>query len=320
MTFMRRILIFFLFFTGCFSVQCQDLDDVAEFIKEPEVDSAYVDLNDNRWTLRLFSAIKYQSFSLKNNNGRVFYRPTQPVSGGIGASYRTLLLDLGIRFSNGGSQRFDLQTSLLVRSYFISLNIQNYEGFEETDPEEFDNFREDIRTFTVNLDVTRLPNHREISFRSIQSGIDRQKKGSGSILYGGFIGFHEMNADSSIIPPYAQNNFNEEYGLDKLLVRNIGVLAGYVHIHPLSEIMFVIGSIRPGIGLQWGQTSSGISEEKIPGALFTKMSFIVGTGFNWDRFYASAVYNVEASYVNLGDNHIYNYNSGKLKAVIGYKL
>ncbi|MEJ2006450.1 MAG: hypothetical protein P8X57_16160, partial [Cyclobacteriaceae bacterium] len=81
-----------------------------------------------------------------------------------------------------------------------------------------------------------------------------------------------------------------------------------------------IGSIRPGLGLQWGQTGRGSDERSIPGVLFTKMSFTVGSGFNWSRFYASVVYNVEANYVNLRDDHIYNYNSGKLKAVFGYKL
>ena len=317
---MNRLIILFSFSLIFYQASGQKIPDVTKIVKPPSIDSAYVELNDNLWTLRLFSAVKYQSFSLKNNSGRVFYRPSNPFSGGIGATYKTLLLDLGIRFNNDGSQRFDLQTSLLWESYFINLNIQNYKGFEETNPEAFNNFRNDIRTTTVNLDITKLPNHKQLSFRSVQAGIDKQKKSSGSIMYGGFIGYHQMKADSSIIPDYAEDIFSEEYGIERLTVRNIGVIGGYVHIHPLTDVIFLVGSIRPGIGLQWGQTNTVLEEKRIPGVLFTKISFTVGTGFNWSRFYASAVYNVEANYVNLRNDHVYNYNSGKLKAVIGYKL
>ena len=308
-----------IFLTGT-SAFSQVIDDVADLVDPPDVDSSYVSLSDDLWTLRLFAAVKYQSFSLKNNSGRVFYRPTEPVSGGIGASYKSLVLDLGIRLSNDGSQRFDLQTSALYKSYFINLNIQNYRGFEETDPEQTNNFRADIRTLTVNLDVMYLPNHRQISFRSIQSGMDRQKVGSGSILFGGFIGYHRMQADSSIIPAYSQDSFTEDYALENLVVRTLGVSAGYLHIHPLTNVMFVAGSISPGFGLQWGSTETLETSTNLPGGLFSKVAFTVGTGFNWSKFYASAVYHVEASYVNLRNDHIYNYNSGKLKAVFGYKL
>ncbi len=317
---MIRIIILMTFLLFPLIASGQKLDDLTDIVKPPDVDSNYVDLNDNLWTLRLHSGIKYQSFSLKNDDGRVFYRPTQPVSGGIGASYKTLLLDVGIRFSNEGSQRFDLQTSLLIKSYFLNMSIQNYRGFEETDPEAFDNFRKDIRTLTVNVDVAHLPNHRKISFRGIQSGIDRQKIGAGSIMYGGFIGFHRMKADSSIIPSYDEEIFNEDYKLEKLFVRNIGVLAGYVHIFPVSKVMFIVGSIRPGFGVQWGETSNGQQERTLPAGLFSKMSFSIGTGFNWTNFYASILYNVEANYVNLWGDYVYNFNTGKLKAAIGYKL
>jgi hypothetical protein len=317
---MHRLILSALILLAGTTAFSQVIDDVAELVNPPDIDSTFVDLNDNLWTLRLFTSVKYQSFSLKNNSGRVFYRPTEPVSGGIGASYKTLMLDLGIRFSNEGSQRFDLQTSALYKSYFINLNIQNYKGFEETDPEQTNNFREDIRTLTVNLDVMYLPNHRQISFRTIQSGIDRQKVGSGSILVGGFIGYHRMQADSSIIPVYAEPSFTDDYALNELVVRSLGVAAGYMYIHPLTNVMYLAGSIRPGFGLQWGRTETLEKSTNLPGGLFSKVSFTVGTGFNWAKFYASAVYHVEASYVNLRNDHVYNYNSGKLKAVFGYKL
>ena len=317
---MFRIIIVTLIFSCAAFTQAQDLDDIADIIKPPDIDTAYVELNDNLWTIRLFSNIKYQSFSLKNDNGRVFYRPTDPVSGGIGGTYKTLLLDLGVRFTGKGSQRFDLQTSLLVESYFINFAIQNYEGFEETDPDAFNNFREDIRTFTMNLDVMKLPEHKKLSFRSMQSGIDRQKKSSGSLLYGAFIGYHKLRADSSIVPDYAENIISQEYALTSNTVRNIGVLGGYVHIHPVSKVMFLAGSLRPGFGIQWGEYRTADDRSLLPGLLFTKVSLAIGTGFNWSKFYASAVYNVEANYVNMRDNHVYNYNTGKLKAVIGYKL
>ncbi len=317
---MNRIIIisvFCLLSSGLFS---QSLDDVADMVKPPDVDTAFVELNKNIWTVRLFSNLKYQSFNLKNKDGKVSYRPRGPFAGGIGGSYKTLLLDLGIRFKSNESQRFDLQTSLLLNSYFINLSVQRYEGFEETNPEVFDNFRSDIVTFTMNLDVTHIPNHREISFRSIQSGIDRQKKSSGSILYGGFIGYHKMRADSSIIPDYSDELFSEKYDLTSLTIRNIGAMAGYLHVYPLSPALFFAGSIRPGLGVEWGKSTNESVESPKPGAFFMKIALSAGAGFNWQKFYSTINYNLEANYLNLGKDHTYNFNSGKLKLVVGYKI
>ncbi|MCA6074569.1 DUF4421 family protein [Fulvivirga sedimenti] len=298
----------------------QSLDDVANMVKPPDVDSSFVELNQNDWTVRLFSNLKYQSFSLKNRDGRIFFRPRGPFSGGIGGSYKTLLLDLGLRFNNDGSQRFDLQTSLLLKSYFINLSVQKYTGFEETNPDEFETFRGDITTFTINLEAAVFPNHREISFRSLQSGIDRQKKGSGSILYGGFIGYHKMSADSSIIPSYADEIFSEKYDLTSLTVRNIGVIAGYLYIYPVSNNLFIAGSVRPGLGVQWGKITTETDIIPDYGVLYMKMAISAGAGFNWQKFYSTLNYNLEANYIRLGDSHIYNYNSGKVKLAVGYKI
>ena len=248
--------IFFLFFILSAYQGISQIPKVDEIIRPPDVDENYVELNRHLWSARLFSLYKYQSFGLKNNNGKVFYRPRRPFSLGLGFSYQTLLLDVGFRLgggADGASRRFDLQTNALIDRYIVGLNIQSYKGFEETNPEEFDNYRPDIRTTTVKLFALTFPNHQQISFRTLQTGIDRQKRGAGSFTYGGFLGFHKMQADSSIIPDYEEGNFRPGFEINRLILGNLGVMGGYTYIQPFNEIWYVAGSISPGIGLQMGK-------------------------------------------------------------------
>ena len=314
---------FLLFFTCVYFPGICQLPEVDDILKPPDVDPAYVELNQSLWTVRLFTSYKYQSFGLKNNSGQVFYRPRRPFSGGIGFSYQTLLVDIGFRLAGGNedgtSRRFDLQTSALVKDFIVGLNIQSYQGFEERNPEEFDNYREDIRTTTVRLQGLAFPNHRQISFRTIQTGIDRQLQGAGSWLYGGFIGFHKMKADSSIIPSYELNNFRDDFMIERLVMGNLGISGGYTYIQPLTSQLYVAGTLIPGVGFQFGNYTAE-DQKGLPVGLFAEVSAMAGMGYNWQRFYTLLSYTLDANFVNMQESHRYTYNTGKLKLVIGFKI
>lgn len=312
--------IFFLFFWLAALQGIGQIPNVDEILRPPEVDENYVELNRNLWSARLFSLYKYQSFGLKNNSGKVFYRPRRPFSLGLGFSYQTLLLDVGFRLGGeGASRRFDLQTNALINRYIVGLNVQNYKGFEETNPDEFDNYRPDIRTTTVKIFALTFPNHKQISFRTLQTGMDKQKRGAGSFTYGGFLGFHKMQADSSIIPDYEEGNFQPGYEIERMILGNLGIMGGYTYIQPFSENWYVAGSLSPGIGLQFGNFSAD-QTTTLPVALFFEITAFAAVGINWDRLYTLLSYSLDGNFVNMQESHQYNYNSGKVKLVLGVKI
>lgn len=286
---------------------------------EPEIDTAYVDLLYDSWSIRAVSTFKYQNLILRNDNGEVIrFIPKDRTSIGLGFSYKFLAVDIALRLllaQNNFTKRFDLQGELALRKHLIDVNVQRYEGFEQRG-ERLSVFREDVRSWVIGMNYYYNFNHRELSIRSIFTGNRRQKKSAGSFILGGFVSVQDLETDSTLS--------GGEQGFENNAIGNArfhlaGIQGGYTYLKTLPANFYLFGGIMPGIGLNNGYSLSATRNEITMEPMF-KLNVKAAAGHIGRRFYGGVIYSVDYFILDIDDRHTIDYNIGKIKFVVGYKL
>ncbi len=294
-----------------------------ELLRSPEVDSSFVDRNYSNWSLRLFATYKYQDVRIRNGDAKVTFRPVDPLSAGLGFSYSTWVLDLGLRINTNTAnrtQRLDFTTSALIGPHLLDIGFLYYNGFEEVTGNFINPFRDDVRTLTMNLDYLYFPGVKKTSYGGTKTGLGFQKQNFGSPLVGGFIERHWVKGDSALVPVNPDSKFLDEDRFIELRTRSIGVLFGYAQFIRLTDNFYGAAIITTGIGSYWGDKSFAITDDKhVAGAIFQLNGFIA-LGYDWRRWYSIVNYALDTRFINFGNGSRYNYNLTRIKFAVGYKL
>ena len=104
--------------------------------KKPDIDANYVQDLSNRTTIRVYLSNKYNSFSLRGNavSESVRFKPNSQINIGVGASYRKLTLNIGVKapFLNKDDERkgattyFDAQANIHGNKQSTNLFLQSF--------------------------------------------------------------------------------------------------------------------------------------------------------------------------------------------------
>jgi hypothetical protein len=314
-----RIASCFYFILSTFAVSQATAQNIVKELS-PKVDTTYVDLSYDSWSIRALGTYKYQNPVIKDAAGNVVRLiPKNPTSIGIGMAYKFLAVDIGIRLllvSGDITSRFDLQGEASVGNHLIDLTVQRYKGFDqEGDTRTF--FRDDIRSTVVGTNYLYNFNAKRLSIRSVFTGNRRQKKSAGSLAVGGFISVQDIDADSSIVA--GEMGFNDKAQLHNSRFNIIGIQGGYNYMLVLPHRFYVFGGLIPGIGLLNGEVSA-TDHYSISTRIMAKMNIRAAAGHIGKRFYLGLAYGSDVFFINISANNKINYNIGKLKFVIGYKL
>lgn len=75
-------------------------------------------------------------------------------------------------------------------------------------------------------------------------------------MIGGFGGYQQFKADSSVVPEQSKHLFNEYAQIEQLKKINAGVSAGYTYYFNLPINMFLLVGVTPGLGLNFRNITS----------------------------------------------------------------
>jgi hypothetical protein len=261
----------------------------------------------------------------KSTNEKVKYRPLDLFSTGIGFTYKgSWVADIGLRVTNNNdpntSKRIDFQTSVLLDHHLVDLGFSYYQGFEEVSGTDDAAFRDDIKALTINLQYLYFPQSSKTTYSGSRSGLGFQRKNAGSLLVGGFMQRHVVQADSSLIPSWAKPGFDLDSTINEINFRSLGGSLGYAQFVRLSENFYIAALFTVGLGVGWGKEEFEPGNTKDLTVALGNMKIFTALGYNWRRIYAIANYTLDTNYLGLEDENSYNYYLGRVKLAVGYKF
>lgn len=315
---LRLAYFFSLFLTSFAITQATAQSIVGEL--SPKVDTEYVDLSYNSWSVRALGIYKYQNPVIKDRSGnKVRFVPRNPTAIGLGMAYKFLAVDIGVRLlliKEDVTSRFDLQGEASLGNHVIDLTVQRYKGFDqEGATRSF--FRDDIRSTVVGINYLYNFNARRLSIRSVFTGNRRQKKSAGSFVMGGFISIQDIAADSSIVS--GEEGFDAKAQLRDSRFNIIGLQGGYNYMLVLPHHFYLFGGLASGVGLLKGNVMA-TDYYTVSARFMTKVNIRAAAGYIGPRFYSGLSYGSDIFFMDISANNKINYNIGKLKLVIGYKF
>lgn len=288
----------------------------------PQVDTNYVKLTYDSWSLRTVSTYKHQNIFFSNTNGKTIkYVPHDRTSVGIGLSYKFLIVDAGIRLLFNRTEftkRFDIQAEVAFQSHLIDFTVQRYEGFDKIVPEGHTSFRKDIKSWVIGLNYLYNFNNDKLSVRSVITGNRIQTKAAGTFLIGGFFSLQDIDADTLLVSSN-DGNYNEFAEIQNASFNNAGILAGYAFATPITKHLFFFGGVMPGVGLNFGHVD-GTNSYDLRVSPMAKVNTRSALGYIQSRWYAGLHYSSDYYIISLQNDNYFRYNIGKFKVLFGYRF
>ncbi len=291
----------------------------------PDYDTNYVNIDWDRWSVRTYSIRESKPFTLylDDRTHQITYQTNNRYSAGIGLAYKFLLLDVGIGLpieKDRPTNRIDFQGYLTLNSWDLELYTHIYRGFEVEDPHDQGmHFREDVKSSLFGMNFYYSFNHRYFSRQSIISGTHTQKKSAGSLVLGGYAFFHQINADSSLVPTRHFPDYPGDTYITRSDLFTPGVSIGYGYFFALPKNFFVFAGIIPGLGVTLGEVKADNSFQP-PMGLSGRVNIRSSIGYNSSRFYALVSVFNDHAFIHLGnDNHL-RYDPGRAKLILGWRF
>ncbi|MBK8340887.1 MAG: DUF4421 domain-containing protein [Flavobacteriales bacterium] len=230
-------------------------------------DTAYVADYSHLLSLRIYSSTKYNALTIASRSATdLVHRPNNRINIGIGASYRSLTLNIGfgIPFVNndeavrGKTQYLDAQANVHTQRWAANLFLQIFGGYyiashnleqvgwvQDTERP----YRADLVQFNLGGSALRIANHRRFSYRAAFTQDAWQRKSQGSVLVGGYITYYNVRADSSLVPSALSAGFDRHARMRRGTFFDIGPMGGYACTFVLKEHWFLTASAAVGAGL-----------------------------------------------------------------------
>lgn len=283
--------------------------------KEP-FDTMYVHDYSHILTGRAYLSTKDNAFALRSPRSKdLMYKPNNRINWGMGASYRALTLNIGIRmpFVNdnddvfGNTRYIDAQANILTKRTATNLFLQIFNGYHVRDHtlEEVGwpalaerPYRPDVYQFNIGFSSLRVTNNDRFSYRASFNQDAWQKKSQGSWLLGGYATFFAVRADSSLVPSLIGDRFTPEVSLRRGDLFDAGPMGGYVHTFVHREHWFLTLSTVAGGGLAMqGLTYPDALREDEATRVNTgagyRLQLRAGAGYNSIRHYVGISFNQE---------------------------
>lgn len=215
---------------------------------QPHYDSSYVISYADKVTGRAYFSQKYTLFVAEAPEGikDLQYRPNTSLNLGVGATYRSLTLNLayGFPFINqykadrGRTRYLDLQSHIYGYEWSVDLFGQFYKGYylypeklASLAPETYYK-RPDLRVQEMGVHAYYIFNNRQFSYRAAFVQNAWQKKSAGSFLLGGGITYGRVQADSNFVPAtLASNYYQKDVNGLKYFEMGPGIAYAYTYVY-----------------------------------------------------------------------------------------
>ncbi|WP_297337203.1 DUF4421 domain-containing protein [Algoriphagus sp.] len=312
MSFSKKAHLLFIFLFGLTSSFC-----FAQF------DSLYLEKPSDQLIMRVYLSRKYTDFALKDPQTQLRFLPNSGKNLGIGATYKTLTLNLAfpVGFLNPNRRDdfpkyFDLQVHLYPQKWIIDLFGQFYNGYSIRDyfGSGLDYVRADMKMRKIGANVNYLFNGEQISLVASMQQSEIQKRSAISPMVGFEAYRITVQADSLIFPSEVGANSNFQRG-DFI---QIGPNAGMVGTLVLGQGFFVTAALSADLGLGYRrlerQTESRVWE-------FNPTYFARGfAGYNGQHFSINLNYVYKRLSLAGTTNFDQSVNTGNYRVNLVYKF
>ncbi len=305
-------------------------------------DTAYVLDYTHLITGRVYASTKTNAFSLldRETGERLLYRPNNQVNLGIGASYRSYTLNLGLGFGflnkdaadKGETDYLDAQFNYFSR--FIAINgfFQVYEGYyvDGRTPQELNwaspvtkAYREDVRQENLGLSAVYILNNERFSYRAAFNQDAWQRRSAGSFLAGAYITYYKVTGDSSLMPTVLAPRFDPVMDFNGANFYDLGLMGGYVHTFVVQEHWFMTLSGAMGLG----GSLYGTWPDPVEGSA-TRGRFNPGyhaqlrsaAGYNSRSTCVALTFNAEGIVYSLGEAEAFQWTVGNLRFNVAHRF
>jgi hypothetical protein len=307
-------------------------------------DSAYVWDYTHMITGRVYASTKTNAFSLldRETGERLRYRPNNQVNLGIGASYRSYTLNLGVGFGflnkdaddKGETDYLDAQFNYFSR--FIAINgfFQVYEGYyvDGRTPQELNwtspvtkAYREDVRQENLGLSAVYIVNNERFSYRAAFNQDAWQRRSAGSFLAGAYISYYKVYArsDSSLMPSVLADLFDPVMSFANANFYDLGLMGGYAHTFVVRQHWFLTLSGALGLGGSLYETWPDPTEASATRGRFNpgyRAQLRSAAGYNGTRTCVALTFNAEGNMYSLGEAEAFQWTVGNLRFNVAHRF
>jgi hypothetical protein len=316
--------------------------------KGDDLDTLFVKDLSHLLGARVFVSTKYNTLRLNSSTGShsLIYRPTNQYNFGVGASYRKFTLNLGFgipgitdrrRAELGHTKYLDAQANMFTPERASNVFLQYFNGYhisshdhaqlnwaeQETDRP----FREDVRQFNAGISTLRIVNGKRYSYRAAMNQDAWQLRSQGSWLYGGFITYYGLRADSTLLPTTLQQYYEREASLRKGDLIDAGPMGGYAYTVVIKKHFFIMGSAAAGAGISMQSLTlddplaeNGADEKTTSWGPSWRVQARAGIGYNSARTQIGITFNQEQVHYLLPAQNIFVWNVGNIRFNIVHRF
>jgi Domain of unknown function (DUF4421) len=296
------------------------LSAVAQQDKTRDHDSSYYASYREKLTARTYLSRKYTTLKMTPPDDIIpmmKYRPNTKLNLGIGATYRSLTLNIGVGIHSihpneerGDTKYLDLQAHFYARKWNFDLLGQFYHGYYmspqglgSADGKSF-YVRPDLRVQIGGLATYRALNDRRFSYQAGLVQNEWQKKSAGSILVGGEAFYGAIHGDSILVPASIDSSYAQR-GIDRIHFFEMGPGAGYAYTVVIKQHFFLLASFTINLDFRFSREMEiGHDADKLD----ITPNFIVhaGAGYNSQNWNLSVLWVANQTHVS-GEASKYRY-------------
>lgn len=299
-------------------------------------DSLYVRDYSHILTARLYASTKYNKMRLGGfrHVKALIYRPNNKINFGVGASYRSLTLNIGVGIpgvnkdqdKRGETRYLDAQANIYTKRWATNLFLQRFSGYyissytkEELGWKQSTVYptRPDLTQFNIGASTVHVFNNKRFSYRAAFNQDAWQRRSQGSILAGGYITYFHLRADSSTVPTQLAAQFDDGLHLRRGGFLDLGPNAGYAYTLVIREHLFLTGSVVVGGGLSLQRATTagqvGREELKTVAGLGWHGQYRAGAGYNSARHYIGLSFNQENIGYLIDDRSNFYWSVGNIR-------
>ncbi len=294
-------------------------------LKPSQVIDSLVFSENLDWSVRLVTNFKQQQFRLKNESGKLLYMPNNPFGVGFGIANQKMVIDVIINLKTGEEEehttKFAAEGAIILNRNLFGFTLENVNGYEVSSRQNSDeNFRDDIRMFSLGLEYLRVLSKSTITVRGMKSGLPDQQKSFVSYGLGGFFLMRQMEADASIIPVPDREYFNDQAEIYDYSGIGAGVLAGFNAYFALPANFFATVLVAPGIGYEYKYVKTENDNYSPSNPLLLKTDFFASLGYNRKKFYVHFTFGTDWYFSSLNFGNDVFLSVTKSKIAVGYQI
>ncbi len=293
-------------------------------------DSSYYASYREKLVLRLYLSRKYTTAKLVSPNEAIpvmKYRPNSTLNIGIGATYRSLTINIGIGITSfnpnnerGETKYLDLQGHFYTRTWNFDFMGQFYRGYylspQGLAAPEGQNYyiRPDLKVQIGGLSAFRALNDRKFSYQAGLVNNEWQKKSAGSLLVGGEGYYGSLHGDSTLVPSVVDSSYAVR-DIKKLHFFEIGPGIGYAYVFVYKEHYYALASGSMTLDFRFAREIEGSHyADKVD--LTPNFMFHAGVGYNSEKWNLTLLWIGSQIYVRgPATNYKYGFGVGNYRLI-----